>query len=443
LGYTYDAGWNLTQRTSGGAPVNYGVNDRNQVITGPVGSNGYDANGNRTWQTYDANGPKTYNYTYDDENQLTSVATDTYYTPPSSRWRTDFLYDGRGRLRRRTEYNWNPYYSQWQWSSERRYLHDGTLVIQERDQNNTPTVTYTRGLDLSGSLPDGPRSAGGIGGSLARSHGYVSGTGAWSNHNFYQADAGGNITAMADNGSPANLVASYRYDPYGRIFSQSGSLATANVYRFSSKEYLATSGLYYYGFRFYDPLTQRWLNRDPMADAGSRPFRAAAVGPGATPHCPTTFGPAEGWIGPNLYRFVDGAPVDGFDPIGLKREPGQSFKKCYHACRTAAPLVDLADDLGYWGLGSAAVGFGMDFLVGRIDQAAANAAKDALQAGANHPGPMGYGRLAVAKAGAATAARIGAIRLTLRVVGKISGPVGIVATVYSGGVSAYCAATCL
>jgi hypothetical protein len=56
---------------------------------------------------------------------------------------------------------------------------------------------------------------------------------------------------------------------------------------------------------------------------------------------------------------------------------------------------------------------------------------------------MGYGRLAVAKAGAATAARIGAIRLTLRVVGKISGPVGIVATVYSGGVSAYCAATCL
>jgi RHS repeat-associated protein len=226
-------------------------------------------------------------------NQLTSVAADTYYTPPGSGWRTDFLYDGRGRLRRRTEYTWNPYYTQWGWSSERRYLYDGRLVIQERDQSNSPTVTYTRGLDLSGSLPDGPRSAGGIGGLLARSHGYVSGTGAWTYHNFYQADAGGNITAMADNGSPASLVASYRYDPYGRIISQSGSLASANVHRFSSKEYLTASGLYYYGFRFYDPLTQRWLNRDPLGESG----------------------------GSNLYRFAENDPLDRTDPSGLDVKP--------------------------------------------------------------------------------------------------------------------------
>jgi RHS repeat-associated protein len=199
------------------------------------------------------------------------------------------LYDGRGRLRRRTEYNWNPYYSQWQWSSERRYLYDGTLVIQERDQNNTPTVTYTRGLDLSGSF----QGAGGIGGLLARSHGYVSGTGAWTYHNFYQADAGGNITAMADNGSPASLVASYRYDPYGRIISQSGSLASANAYRFSSKECLATSGLYHYGFRFYDPLTQRWLNRDPLGE----------------------------WGGINLYRFADNDAANRVDPLGQSALP--------------------------------------------------------------------------------------------------------------------------
>lgn len=39
-------------------------------------------------------------------------------------------------------------------------VYDGMLVIQERDTNNAPLVTYTRGNDLSGS----PQDAGGIGG---------------------------------------------------------------------------------------------------------------------------------------------------------------------------------------------------------------------------------------------------------------------------------------
>jgi RHS repeat-associated protein len=63
----------------------------------------------------------------------------------------------------------------------------------------------------------------------------------------------------------------YRYDPFGRWLAQTGSYAGANGMRFSSKPWLAhngsnTEGLYYYGYRFYDPLTQRWLNRDPLAE---------------------------------------------------------------------------------------------------------------------------------------------------------------------------------
>jgi len=44
----------------------------------------------------------------------------------------------------------------------------------------------------------------------------------------------------------------------------------SNVMRFSSKPWVsflgssATSGLYYYGYRFYDPYLQRWLNPDPI-----------------------------------------------------------------------------------------------------------------------------------------------------------------------------------
>ncbi|PYM10477.1 MAG: hypothetical protein DME18_16200, partial [Verrucomicrobia bacterium] len=74
--------------------------------------------------------------------------------------------------------------------------------------------------------------AGGIGGLLARSHGYSSGN--FTNHNFYHADGNGNITYMVN--SSQSMVASYRYDPFGNTISQSGSLASANAYRFSSKE---------------------------------------------------------------------------------------------------------------------------------------------------------------------------------------------------------------
>jgi hypothetical protein len=73
-----------------------------------------------------------------------------------------------------------------------RYVYDGMRVIQDRNVSNTPTVSYTRGNDLSGSL----EGAGGIGGLLGRSHGYSSGT--WSTHNHYHADGNGNVTFLVN-----------------------------------------------------------------------------------------------------------------------------------------------------------------------------------------------------------------------------------------------------
>src|SRR5437899_273674 len=125
---------------------------------------------------------------------------------------------------------------------------------------NTPTVSYTRGNDLSVSL----EGAGGIGGLLARSE--YNGSGGWTNHACYYADAGGNVTSMLD--ANQSVVASYRYDPFGNLISSSGSLAGANTYRFSSKEFHVQSGMYYYGERFYDPNLQRWINQDPLGEYG-------------------------------------------------------------------------------------------------------------------------------------------------------------------------------
>jgi RHS repeat-associated protein len=154
-------------------------------------------------------------------------------------------------------------------------------VIQERV--GSPTVSYTRGSDLSGSL----EGAGGIGDLLARSHGYASSNGNWYVHNCYHADGNGNITYLVN--SSQTLAASYRYDPYGNTISSSGSLASANVYRFSSKEIHVNSGLYYYGYRWYAPNLQRWLNRDPIEELG----------------------------GINLYNYVLNNPINHADRDGL------------------------------------------------------------------------------------------------------------------------------
>ena len=228
-GYLYDAAWNLNVRTNNGSTSAFNVDSKNQLTSVGGSSCTYDSNGNLTFS-----GPGAVTYSYDDENQLISAET-------ASNWRTVFVYGGRGRLRIRREYTW---ISGWFLNSETHYVYDGMRVIQERNSSNTPTVSYTRGTDLSG----GSEGAGGIGGLLARSHGYSSGT--WAGHNFYHADGGGNVTMLIDNAGTPNVTATYRYDPFGNTISTSGTNATANVYRFSGKEQHANSALYYYGYRF-------------------------------------------------------------------------------------------------------------------------------------------------------------------------------------------------
>src|SRR5215472_16807867 len=196
-----------------------------------------------------------YLYTYDAENRLVQWEDTQALTPKL----TTFGYDGFGRLRVRAEYESAPAApsgpgSNWSLVSETLYIYDGWRVIQERDVNNSPTVSYTRGTDLSGTL----EGAGGIGGLLARS--VADGSGNWTSHAYYHADGIGNITCMLDGNQ--NIVATYRYDPFGNTLSSSGSLAAGNVYRLSSKELHGNSGAYYYGFRFYSPALHRWLNRD-------------------------------------------------------------------------------------------------------------------------------------------------------------------------------------
>ncbi len=160
------------------------------------------------------------------------------------------------------------------------------------DAAGTSKYTYYAGGVLntedgpwsSDTVSGSPEGAGGIGGMLARSDGYSSGS--WTSHNYYHADGNGNITYMVN--SSQSMVATYRYDPFGNSISQSGSLAGANVYRFSSKAIHVKSGMYYYGYRWYDPNLQRWLNRNPLGEQGDL----------------------------NLYRFAGNQSVNAIDAWG-------------------------------------------------------------------------------------------------------------------------------
>jgi RHS repeat-associated protein len=229
----------------------------------------YDANGNLT-----NDGLR--NFAYDDENQLIKV-----WVP--GQWSSVFTYDGKMRRRIRQEFTWTN--SAWVQTNAVYYVYDGNLVIQERDLNNLPTTTYTRGNDLSGSL----QGAGGIGGMLARSSQQYADDPLAGNA-FYHADANGNITMLVN--SSQAVVAKYLYDAFGNVLSASGLLANANRYQFSSKEKDLNSGLVYYLYRFCDPNLQRWLNEDPIGELG----------------------------GINLYDFVANNPNSLIDPFGLMRK---------------------------------------------------------------------------------------------------------------------------
>ena len=257
----------LTLRDGNNLFVTAGSNAVGELVVSTITSNrlpvavgfNYDLNGNLV-----GDGQRVLDY--DDANRLVSVSVPNSY-------RSEFVHDGLGRRRVVRDYIWQA--GAWVKTNETRYVCDGYLPIQERDASGNVLVTYTRGLDLSGTLQGG----GGIGGLLARTDGNGSA--------FYHADVGGNITSLTD--SSGSVVARYLHDPFGRPLGMSGPLAGPNVMRSSSMPYYEQAGIVGYPLRVYDPTLHGWTSEDPIREAG----------------------------GMNLHRFVGNNPISNVDPLGL------------------------------------------------------------------------------------------------------------------------------
>lgn len=181
-----------------------------------------------------------FTYTWDAENRLIKAEySDT---------RIEFTYDYMGRRTNKKLYGNNVL------TSETKFTYDGWNLVAEYNGSNVLQNSSLWGEDLSGSL----QGAGGVGGLLL-----VNDT-----IGVYLPiyDGNGNITTYLDNSG--NTVATYEYDPFGKIICEFGTKADDMLYRFSTKYFDKETSLYYYGYRYYNPETSRWLSRDPIGERG-------------------------------------------------------------------------------------------------------------------------------------------------------------------------------
>ena len=80
----------------------------------------------------------------------------------------------------------------------------------------------------------------------------------------------GDILGIAD--SDGNLIASYAYDPWGKVLSITGSdiaIGNLNPFRYRGYYYDNETGLYYLQSRYYDPEVGRFINCDDVNYIGA------------------------------------------------------------------------------------------------------------------------------------------------------------------------------
>ena len=227
----------------------------------------------------------THTYTWDADIHLLSVTTQsivasnaplTANRPPTTE---SFRYDALHRRVVRHESATN---------TTTLFTHDGWNVIAEFSTSPNLPISKSHGIpaqslrlvwgeDLSGSL----QGAGGIGGLLSTKNQEQKDT------SFFHYDSNGNTTRLSD--IQGRESAHYSYDAFGRTIMAQGAAAQINRYRFSTKSIELSSGLAYYGFRYYSPELGRWPSRDPIQERG----------------------------GVYLYSFVENSGPNSHDRLGL------------------------------------------------------------------------------------------------------------------------------
>jgi RHS repeat-associated protein len=190
----------------------------------------YDADDRLNTETYDANGNtltsggKTFNYDF--ENRLKSMTAGSVTVT--------LAYDADGNRVAKTVNGVTT-----------RYLVDdlnptGYSQVVEEVTNGAVTRQYTYGLQRIGQTQQ-----------VAN---------AWTPA-FYGYDGAGTVRLLTD--STGTVTDTYDYDAWGNAVNTTGS--TPNVYLYRGEQYDSDLGLYYLRARYLNPLSGRFLTRDPEA----------------------------------------------------------------------------------------------------------------------------------------------------------------------------------
>ena len=245
---TQETIFNNVSAVLGNSVKTYTYNNLNQITSSGYA---YDADGNMT------NGytPDGYAFTasYDAENRLTNIS----YTDSNNVTHTaSFIYSADNMIAKQVVDG-----------VETRFVRDINFNnLQERDANNNVTRSYVWN----------PTAPGGIGGLLEMTQG--------GSQYDYLYDGKGNVSAVID--ANQSIVASYAYNPFGRLLAKSGTLD--QPYQFSTKPYYEGYGVVYYGYRFYNPTSMKWMTRDPAGEKADE----------------------------NLYRTMGNSAINFIDPYG-------------------------------------------------------------------------------------------------------------------------------
>jgi RHS repeat-associated protein len=255
LQYTRDPAGNVV-RESGTFPlaaayntgtINGTYNGGNQLVTRGGDTYAYDNDGNLTT----ISGSRSWAVAYDNENRPTTMTRDGLTTTTT--------YNARGQRAKSTTGTLVRNY---------HYDEEGRLLY-ETDGTNQVTVWY---LYRGNRLVALRTPTGGV--------------------YHYHFDVIGNTLAVTDAGGAT--IRAYRYSPFGEVVNQSGSLTNPFTYAGVSGVMDEGQGLYFMKHRYYDALTGKFLQKDPLGFRG----------------------------GTNLYAYVNNNPVTFKDPEGLRGVAG-------------------------------------------------------------------------------------------------------------------------
>jgi RHS repeat-associated protein len=192
-----------------------------------------------------------WNYTWDSEDQLISIETTAAAQQAGlADTKVSFTYDYLGRRIQKVVSIGGAQ------TSQTRYVYFGWNVMAELDASGNVLRHFVWGPGIDGTIG----GTGGVGGLVMIQD---------SGHTYMPAfDGNGDVTVLLDASNGGAIAAKYEYSPFGELLQKSGSYSISNPFRWSTKWTDDETSLVYYGHRYYNAATGRFISRDPIGEAG-------------------------------------------------------------------------------------------------------------------------------------------------------------------------------